>query len=58
MMNGSDLHGLAKILGHSNIKMTERCTELDRKYLARTGSTARVIGKLFDCETCDMANIN
>jgi site-specific recombinase XerD len=28
MMNGGDLYELAKILGHSNIKMTERYAKL------------------------------
>jgi integrase len=41
MMNGDDLYELAKILGHSNIKMTERYAKLARTHLARTGSTAR-----------------
>jgi len=37
MMNGGDLYELAKILGHSNIKMTERYAKLGRKHIARTG---------------------
>ena len=41
MMNGGDLYELAKILGHSNIKMTERYAKLGKKYIARTGITAR-----------------
>ena len=28
MMNGGDLYELAKVLGHSNIKMTERYAKL------------------------------
>jgi hypothetical protein len=28
MMNGGDLYELSKILGHSNIKMTERYAKL------------------------------
>jgi integrase len=28
MMNGGDLYGLAKLLGHANIKMTERYAKL------------------------------
>ena len=35
MMNGGDLYELAKILGHSNIKMTERYAKLDREHIAR-----------------------
>ena len=50
MMNGGDLYELAKILGHSNIKMTERYAELGRQHIAKTGSTAREIWKLFEQE--------
>jgi hypothetical protein len=39
MMNGGDLYEFAKILGHSNIKMTERYAKLGREHIARTGST-------------------
>ncbi len=48
MMNGGDLYELAKILGHSNIKMTERYAKLAKKHIARTGSTAREIWKLME----------
>jgi integrase len=48
MMNGGDLYELAKILGHSNIKMTERYAKLGRKHIARTGNTAREIWKLME----------
>jgi integrase len=41
MMNGGDLYELAKILGHSNIKMTERYAKLARHHIAKTGNTAR-----------------
>jgi hypothetical protein len=34
---------LAKSLGHSNIKMTERYAKLGKNHLARTGSTARAM---------------
>ena len=64
MMNGGDLYELAKILGHSNIKMTERYAKLARQHIARTGSTAREMWKLLDqprvleaTTTCDTANI-
>ena len=50
MMNGGDLYELAKILGHSNIKMTERYAKLGRQHIAKTGSTAREIWKLFEQE--------
>ena len=51
MMNGGDLYELAKILGHSNIKMTERYAKLAREHIARTGSTAREIWKLMEPDT-------
>ena len=34
MMHGGDLYELAKILGHSNIKMTERYAKLAKSHLA------------------------
>ena len=46
MMNGGDLYELAKILGHSNIKMTERYAKLGRAHMAKTGGTAREMWKL------------
>jgi integrase len=46
MMNGGDLYELAKILGHSNIKMTERYAKLGREHITRTASTAKVIWTL------------
>ena len=64
MMNGGDLYELAKILGHSNIKMIERYAKLARQHIARTGSTAREMWKLLEqtklleaATTCDTANI-
>ena len=48
MMNGGDLYELAKILGHANIKMTERYAKLARSHIARTGSTAREMWKLME----------
>ena len=56
MMNGGDLYELAKILGHSNIKMTERYAKLARQHIARTGSTAREIWKLMEPDTSASAN--
>ena len=52
MMNGGDLYELAKILGHSNIKMTERYAKLAKHHLARTSNTAREMWKLLEpiCE--------
>jgi integrase len=48
MMNGGDLYELAKILGHSNIKMTERYAKLAKSHLAKTGSTAREMWRLME----------
>ena len=56
MMKGGDLYELAKILGHSNIKMTERYAKLARQHIARTGSTAREIWKLMELKNADQAN--
>jgi integrase len=53
MMNGGDLYELAKILGHSNIKMTERYAKLAKTHIARTGSTAREMWKLMEPEAGD-----
>ena len=50
MMNGGDIYELAKILGHSNIKMTERYAKLAKTHIARTSSTAREIWKLMKGE--------
>jgi integrase len=50
MMNGGDLYELAKILGHSNIKMTERYAKLGRQHIAKTGNTAREMWKLMEVE--------
>ena len=48
MMNGGDLYELAKILGHSNIKMTERYAKLAKNHIARTGTTAREMWRLME----------
>jgi integrase len=53
MMNGGDLYELAKILGHSNIKMTERYAKLGKGHIARTGNTAREMWKLMEPEAGD-----
>ena len=50
MMNGGDLYELAKILGHSNIKMTERYAKLGKMHIARTGSTAREMWRMLEPE--------
>ncbi|WP_044176177.1 hypothetical protein [Granulicella mallensis] len=36
MMDGGDLYELVKILGHSNIKMTERYAKLGREHITKT----------------------
>ena len=56
MMNGGDLYELAKILGHSNIKMTERYAKLARQHIAKTGSMAREIWKQLE-GTCEQTNV-
>ena len=48
MMNGGDRYELAKILGHSNIKMTERYAKLAKQHIARTSNTAREMWNLLE----------
>ena len=48
MMNGGDLYALAKILGHANIKMTERYAKLAKQHIARTGKTAREMWRMME----------
>jgi integrase len=48
MMNGGDLYELAKLLGHANIKMTERYAKLGRAHISKTGNTAKVIWSMLD----------
>jgi len=48
MMNGGDLYELAKILGHANIKMTERYAKLGRKHISKTGTTAREMWRMME----------
>jgi hypothetical protein len=50
MMNGGDLYELAKILGHSNIKMTERSAKVGKKHISRTGTTAREMWRMMEPE--------
>jgi site-specific recombinase XerD len=57
MMNGGDLYELAKILGHSNTKRTERYARLGRKHIARTSNTACEIWKLMEREKADQSNV-
>ena len=53
MMHGGDLYELAKILGHKNIKMTERYAKLGKNHIAKTGSTARSMWMLLAGEKRD-----
>ncbi len=46
MMNGGDLYELAKILGHANIKMTERYAKLGQSHIAKTVKVASQIWNL------------
>lgn len=48
MMNGGDLYELMKLLGHSNIKMTERYAKLARAHIVKTGNTAKLIWTMLD----------
>ena len=60
-INGGDLYELAKLLGHANIKMTERYAKLARKHITKTGDTAKVLWSMLDKkqgqEEGDIANI-
>src|SRR5262249_34294445 len=53
MMNGGNLYELAKILGHSNIRMTERYAKLGKTHIARTADTARGMWKLMGEEEAE-----
>jgi integrase len=55
MMNGGDLYELAKILGHSNIRMTERYAKLSKRHIAKTGDTARAMWHLMAEESGERA---
>jgi len=48
---------MAAILGHLDIKMTERYAKLGRQQIARTGSTAREIWKQMEQEKGKKENI-
>jgi integrase len=56
MMLGGDLYTLAKILGHSNIKMTERYAKLGKAHIASTGSTALGVWELMQQKTGELPN--
>lgn len=57
MINGGDVYEIAKVLGHSNVKRTERYAKLARKHTAKTGSIAREIWNLIEQERCNKANV-
>jgi site-specific recombinase XerD len=44
MMNGGDLYELAKILGHSNIKMTERYAKLAKHHILEPIGEKEAVG--------------
>ena len=48
VMNGGDLFELAKLLGHSNIKMTERYAKLGRAHITKTGTTAKELWSMME----------
>ena len=48
MMNGGDLYELAKILGHTNIRMTERYAKLAKKHISKTGQTAQEMWRMME----------
>ncbi len=48
MMCGGDLYELSKLLGHSNISMTERYAKLAQKHIIKTGSVSREIWSKLD----------
>ena len=56
MMSGGDLCELAKIPGHSNIKMAERYAKLAKKHITRTRSTARETWRLVAGENREQAS--
>jgi hypothetical protein len=41
MISCGDLYELSKLLGHSDIKMTERYADLARAHIVKTGSVSR-----------------
>jgi hypothetical protein len=57
MMNDGDLYELAKILGHSNIKMTERYAKLAKQHIARISGTVRELWKIFDPQSANAAKV-
>jgi len=48
---------LAKILGDSNIKMTERYPKLAKQHIARTSGTAREFWKILEPQCANAANV-
>jgi integrase len=57
MMHGGDLYELAKILGHSNIRMTERYAKLGKNHMAPTSDMARSMWKLMATGKVEQANV-
>ncbi len=50
MRCGGDLYELSKLLGHSNISMTERYAKLAQKHIMKTGSVSREIWSKLELE--------
>ena len=48
---------LSKILGHANIKMTQRYAKLAKNHIARTGNTARKMWRLMEGEAGSKAEL-
>ena len=57
MMNGGDLYELAKLLGHSNIKMTERYAKLGRAHITKTGTTAKVLWSMMESKPVEQGAV-
>jgi len=57
MMNGGDLYELAKILGHSNIKMTNAMRSWRDNISLETSGTARELWKILEPQCANAANV-
>lgn len=57
MMCGGDLYELSKLLGHSNIKMTERYAELAREHIIKTGNVSSEIWSKMQPQTAGKGEV-
>ncbi len=57
MMNGGDLYEFAELLGHSNIKMTERYAKLGRTHIIKTGTTAKVLWSMMESKPVEQGAV-